>query len=264
MHGAGNDFVVLTEPPDALEPTPGQIRRICNRQVGIGADGLILLSLVPDSPSVRMRFYNCDGSRAGLCGNGLRCAASFAYHQKMVKQKFISFETDSGPLEAEIISQRDVRISLPLTQDFVSYDNVAGFHGFRGVVGVPHFVVPLSEDLNSFDVTSAGKILRNAPEFAPDGVNVDFVKFNGDSDVPIPIRTYERGVEGETLACGTGVTSSAYSLWKFCGALEKLTFLCRSNDRITVEIIANGNIVTKLYLTGPAVTAYHGMAEDLF
>lgn len=258
MHGAGNDFIVVDDTSAERCYSPEFIRAVCHRRTGIGADGFFALRKLPDG-QVRMDFFNCDGSKADLCGNGLRCAASFAYRNHLASGKNISFVTDSGTLHAEIIREDLVRIELPLTEDFAEFNDVCGFRGYKGIVGVPHFVVPV-DDIESIDVETKGREIRYSPVFAPAGVNVDFVqRSGGGADSPLPVRTYERGVEGETLACGTGIASTAYALWKFCSGASKQSFLSRSKEIISVEISANGNIVKGIYLTGPAVVVFTGV-----
>jgi len=260
MHGAGNDFVVIDNTDKKHVFSAQTIRRICDRQRGIGADGLILLS-TENEHTIRMEFFNCDGSSANMCGNGLRCAASFAYRTGMVNSKQIDFHTASGVLTAWIIDENQVKIELPLTEEFVQHDDICGYRAFKGIVGVPHLIVPVP-DLENFEVVSIGSEMRNAPAFSPDGVNVDFIPDKMDFSQPIPVRTYERGVEDETLACGTGIASSAYVLWKFFAAPEKLSFLCRSGDVISIDIPANGSILNRLYLTGPAIIVFTGESGD--
>ena len=140
MHGAGNDFIVVDDTPARRTYSPEQIRKLCRRRTGIGADGLISLQALPDSSAVRMSFFNCDGSRASLCGNGLRCAAAFAGKYGLAEGPFIRFVTDSGILCAELLGNNQVRIELPLTEDFQEYpslpsDEGAGIRmkGYRGV-----------------------------------------------------------------------------------------------------------------------------------
>lgn len=270
MHGAGNDFIVVDDTPARRTYSPEQIRKLCRRRTGIGADGLISLQALPDSSAVQMSFFNCDGSRASLCGNGLRCAAAFAGKYGLAEGPFIRFVTDSGILCAELLGNNQVRIELPLTEDFQEYpslpsDEGAGIRmkGYRGVVGVPHFVLPLP-DVSDIDLPALGRSIRFHRLFAPGGVNVDFVQDPAGlpEGSPLPIRTYERGVEGETLACGTGIASAACALWKFRGSPGKQTFLCRSGDLIQVEITANGSIVNKIHLTGPAAVAFTGECGD--
>ena len=260
MNGAGNDFVVVDCSESAFLFTEDAIRRMCDRRRGIGADGVILLSRsrIPGCAHVVMEFFNCDGSKAELCGNGLRCAALFAYEHGLTREPAITFATGGGELAAEVISRGMVRIELPLTEDFEMHENTGGFTVFKGTVGVPHAVLRM-DGLAHADILRPGRALRNHRAFAPAGVNVDFLEFGHDFSEPVTIRTYERGVEDETLACGTGIASSARVLAKFFHAPADLTFRTRSGDLVRTHL-PDGNSA-RIILTGPAVEVYRGTAS---
>lgn len=260
MSGAGNDFVVVDCSESAYVFTADSIRKICDRRRGIGADGLILLSKsrVPGCVQVVMEFFNCDGSRAELCGNGLRCAGLFAYEHSLSREPSITFATGGGELTAEVIGPDMVRIELPVTEDFESHEHTAGYTVFKGAVGVPHAVVRM-DGLERADILRPGRELRYHAAFAPAGVNVDFLEFGHDFSEPILIRTYERGVEDETLACGTGIASSARVLAKFFHTPADLTFRTRSGDLVRTHL-PEGN-TGRIILTGPAVEVYRGTAS---
>ena len=261
MNGAGNDFVIVDCSESAYAFTPDSIRKICDRRRGIGADGMILLSKsrIPGCGQVVMEFFNCDGSKAELCGNGLRCAALFAYEHGLTRETSITFTTGGGELAAEVISRGMVRIELPVTEEFGKYEHVGGFTVFKGAVGVPHAVLRM-DGLERADILRPGRELRNHETFAPAGVNVDFIEFGHDFSEPIVIRTYERGVEDETLACGTGVASSACVLAKFFQAPPDLTFRTRSGDLIRTHLPGDSAKAGRIILTGPAVEVYRGTA----
>ena len=260
MSGAGNDFVVVDCSESAYAFTADAIRKLCDRRRGIGADGLILLSKsrIPGCNQVVMEFYNCDGSKAELCGNGLRCAALFAYSHRLTRETSITFETGGGELAAEVIGNELVRIELPVTEDFEAHDHTAGYTVFKGAVGVPHAVVRM-DGLECADILRPGRELRCHEAFAPAGVNVDFLEFGHDFSEPVLIRTYERGVEDETLACGTGIASSARVLAKFFHAPADLTFRTRSGDLVRTHLPENNS--ARIILTGPAVEVYRGTAS---
>ncbi len=261
MNGAGNDFVLIFAPP---EGTAASAAALCDRRTGIGADGLILLFPVPGRRNVfRMEFYNNDGSRAGMCGNGLRCAGLFASRISGMEHNL--FLTDSGALTAEVLAgagsrRGQVRIAVLNNQPFRDFGMIGGFHVYFGVAGVPHAVVPVA-DVAALDIVSVGRMLRNHPAFAPDGTNVDFVET---AAPPYRIRTYERGVEDETPACGTGIVSSGLVLHQFFGKDQKVCFLSRSNAELEVEILQDCNILKenemsdRVYLTGPAEESFRG------
>lgn len=197
MHGAGNDFI-LVDDRDGVFPADDHrlMADLCERRTGIGAEGVILVQK-SDVADFRMRFFNPDGTEAELCGNGARCVAAFARRIGAVDSKCMCFETLAGTIDAEIIDGTNVRISMPrpksLKGDFV-------------VAGVPHKIVAV-ENLADTDVEGEGRRIRLSEEFAPDGTNVDFVAYHAPDR--LSMRTYERGVEAESGACGTGACAAA-------------------------------------------------------
>lgn len=208
MSGSGNDFILLDNRRRTLRGTYAALaRRLCHRQFGVGADGLLVLEPDP-SLDFRMVYYNADGSRASMCGNGARCMAYFAHARGAVGRRF-SFRTDAYPVTAEV-RPSDVCITLSKAVDWrplrrvraggKTY-SVAGLH-----TGVPHVVVFVRR-LSRIDVAREGALLRRHRAFGPKGTNVNFVEVTGGRS--LRVRTFERGVEGETLACGTGVAASA-------------------------------------------------------
>ena len=266
MHGAGNDFIVIDQTSSMRKFTPERIRLLCDRRKGIGADGIILLSrggMPADDNLVRMDFFNCDGSRASLCGNGLRCAASFAYKRDLSNGPDVNFLTGSGVLRTKVLSADRVRIELPADPSGFGEGRKAGdYTVYAGKVGVPHGVV-FVEDPDRTDVDGTGRMIRYHEAFAPDGVNVDFLPAEYDLTKPVKIRTYERGVEAETLACGTGAGAAALVLRLRHPEMKKVLLLSRSGDVLEVEFPEEWNILNKMYLTGPAEESFHG-ATDAF
>lgn len=250
MHGAGNDFVVTHDPACPLDKE--SVALICDRKFGIGSDGLIFLS--GEADGIRFQFWNPDGAKAEMCGNGLRCAMEYACNHGLSETKEAVFLTDSGVLSAVRLYPGSIRIRMPQATEPLM-KTVKGYNTYFLKVGVPHAVVEV-EDIENVDVKKIGNRLRYAEEFAPEGTNVDFVEVI-DSD-HLKIRTYERGVEDETLACGTGVTASAVFLMKNMEGCKKKYIFCRSGDEISVEFPENGNILKEIYLTGPAVTVFSG------
>lgn len=265
MHGAGNDFIVtlLTEQTSSF--TPQQIRSLCHRQRGIGADGLILLDLMPDPDGIfQMYFYNNDGSSANACGNGLRCAASYLYAQTSTRQKEFRIHCGTELFHAQIRDEKgeSVSIALPLTEPFVKVDLPEGITVYRGTVGVPHGVVICDGDPQTFPVNEKGRSLRNHPAFAPEGINVDFLFLKGKND-PARIRTYERGVEEETLACGTGCCSAGVVLHEYFNYPEKVSLLCQGKDLIQVDILKDCSKLSsvKMILIGPVKKVFEGNTD---
>ena len=170
----------------------------------------------------------------------------------------MTFLSGNNLLSAEICNDEAsaVKIELLVTEPFVRYELETGESVFKGAVGVPH-VIMLEKDLDALDVVQKGRWLRNHTLFRPAGANVDFVSWEGEGH-PVRIRTYERGVEDETLACGTGCASAAVAGHLFLGFPEKLSILSRGEDIIEVEIIKECNILKGVFLTGPAVAVFEG------
>jgi diaminopimelate epimerase len=239
--------------------------RICDRRRGVGADGLILLSDALNTTIshatfddfLRMDFFNSDGLSAQMCGNGLRCAALFA-STRMNRGRDLLFETDAGELRAQVRSELQVRIELPLRRmpEKISID---GKICFITDTGVPHLVAEV-DNIEDFDVHANGKRLRNHVDLAPNGVNVNFVEFSNKTS-NARIRTFERGVEGETQACGTGAAAAAVCAACFLGVAPPIDFKTAGGDVLTVDFSPKGGIVecgTNLSLTGPAIEVYTG------
>jgi len=208
MSGSGNDFVVIDNRRHALRGNLSRWAKIlCHRQFGVGADGLLLLEK-DKTEDFRMVYYNADGSRADMCGNGARCMAWFAHEQKAVGNVF-RFRTDAYPVGAKVRGAV-VQISLADARDY-RREVVAKVNGktYRPAfvnTGVPHAVLVVPNAYKIF-VSDLGRALRFHKAFGPRGTNVNFVQKIGANK--LRVRTYERGVEGETLACGTGVVASA-------------------------------------------------------
>ena len=206
LSGAGNDFLALVEP--ARPPGKEEIRAWCRRGVSLGADGLFVLSRT--SAGAHVVHHNADGGRSGLCLNGSRCAAQLAFALGWGHADELRLETDSGILGARRIDERTVALELPpiVGAPAPAALEVGGrcYDGWAVEVGVPHLVLPWRTGLGGAPVGELGPALRAHPDLGPAGANVDFVRF---FDRRFEIRTFERGVEAETLACGTGVVAAA-------------------------------------------------------
>ncbi len=212
MQASGNDFILIKNFDGRIPPSEGPelARRLCRRRVSVGADGLILIE-PPKNPrnAFSWRFFNADGSEAEMCGNGGRCAARFAVEEGISGPR-LTFETLAGEIRAEVYGQR-VKVELTPPRD-LRLDLALSLSGESLRVhfvntGVPHAVV-LVEDLEGVAVEELGRKIRFHESFAPAGANVNFVKVLPGGG--LSVRTYERGVEGETLACGTGASAAAY------------------------------------------------------
>ena len=208
LSGAGNDFLALPRVGEVQTPDHDTIRRLGRRGVALGADGLFTLERAVHG--VRMVHFNADGRRGALCLNGSRCAVQLAHHLGWHRDDRLTLLTDAGDLGAHRIDERTVTLELP---DFVSTPEPrrlevegVGWEGWSVSVGVPHFVLPWSSNLGVAPVATLGPLLRSHSDLGPEGANINFVRF-GDADT-FEIRTFERGVEAETLACGTGVVAS--------------------------------------------------------
>jgi diaminopimelate epimerase len=209
MSGSGNDFIIIDNRTKIVDETDLSlfVRNVCHRRRSLGADGVILIE-ESDSADFRWRFYNNDGAEADMCGNGARCAARFAYENRIAGPR-LTFETKAGIVSADV-RERRVRVSMPDPRD-IRHDIVLEICGIPVSVsavhtGVPHAVI-LTDDAGLIPVTELGRRIRYHAAFAPDGVNVNFV--SQDQNGVIYNRTYERGVEEETLACGTGCIACA-------------------------------------------------------
>ena len=206
LSGAGNDFVALVE-PDRL-PTAAEIRAWCRRGVSLGADGVFVLTR--SDGAADMAHFNADGARAELCLNGSRCAARLAFELGWGRDGSIEVRTDAGTLVARRAGGDAIEIELPAIVGEPEPRTLGvdsrHFEGWYLRVGVPHWVLPWTGSLATAPVSELGPVFRAHPDFGPDGANADFVRFV--SDHRIEVRTWERGVEAETLACGTGVVAS--------------------------------------------------------
>lgn len=220
-HGAGNDFLIADGRDIDIDLSAGQIARLCERHTGIGADGVMVLERSSDA-DFRMRYYNSDGSGGMMCGNGGRCIVAFA--ADLGYGSFV-FEAPDGQHVAELENSveafsaepRIVRLKMKDVQGAALYENKTGakFPDVFLDTGTRH-LVHFVEDVGECDVVVTGRSLRYDPRFAPQGVNVNFVRVNDflpDGNLDIDVRTYEKGVEDETLACGTGIVASSMASW---------------------------------------------------
>jgi diaminopimelate epimerase len=208
VSGAGNDFVVLVEPP--VEPSADAIAAYCARAISLGADGLLVLRRQPGG--ARLIHYNADGQRSDFCLNGSRSAAQLAFQLGFAPPSAsLALETDVGVLACRALDAARAEVTLPpgLVEPFrpCLLELAEGsFAGFAGRVGVPHYVLPWPKSLATAPVAELGPRLRRHPDLGPGGANVNFVRWVDEHR--LEIRTFERGVEAETLACGSGVVAA--------------------------------------------------------
>ena len=246
MVASGNDFVVIATPKLLT-----LARKVCDRKYGIGADGLLLLEKSKKA-DIRMRIFNVDGSEAEMCGNGARCTALWA------KSKNLKIETKAGIIESEVVNSnvkikltdpKDIKLGIPirvnnrlLKLDFIN-------------TGVPHAVI-FVEGLEKIEVSALGREIRYHRQFAPAGTNVNFVEVVDNNS--IQVRTYERGVEDETLACGTGSVASALIFALKSGAHEKIKVHTRGGEIIRVYFMLQRNRFSDVWLEGKVSMVFKG------
>lgn len=257
MAGGGNDFVVIDNRGPKIADAAELTRRICTRALSVGADGLILVENSARA-TFRMRYYNSDGGLAAFCANGTRCAARFAFLNVIAGRK-MTIETDAGIVGAEISEGGLVALSLPAPHAFrPQRPVVVGETAVRGssiVVGVPHYVVFLRDDLWAYDIAPMGRAIRTHRDLAPDGgANVNFVSVR-DAHA-IDVRTYERGVEGETLSCGSGVVASAVTSALFGRVKSPVSVLTRSGITLEVSFEIRDGYADEVRLKGDARLIY--------
>jgi diaminopimelate epimerase len=259
MSGSGNDFIVIDNRQHIveLEGIGGFVSRVCRRRMSAGADGLILLE-DSDQADFRWHFYNSDGSRAEMCGNGARCAARFAMLNGIAGDT-LNFETDAGVVDAEIMG-RLVKVKMPDPHHFrreYDLDLETGPLTVCSVnTGVPHAVV-IVEHLDQLDVVRLGRAIRHHPEYAPEGTNANFIcRKSGDG---IAIRTYERGVEDETLACGTGSIAGAIVAAVQLQMPSPIDVHTRSGEYLTISFEHRGDgEFRNIFMKGDARVIYSG------
>jgi diaminopimelate epimerase len=261
MNGAGNDFILIDNRLGEVRLQPAQIVRLCDRHRGVGADGVILLTpCASGRADWAWEFYNSDGSSAEMCGNGARCFARFVARLTGVEREF-RFETRAGIITARFEGQW-VRVSLTdpadmrLRQKIDLSTGPAEIHSIN--TGVPHAVL-FVEDADQAMVGTLGPEIRHHARFAPRGVNVNFVQARGPG--AIRVRTYERGVEGETLACGTGLTASALIAAELRGFKLPVQVQARGGDLLEVGFERRDGQFAGVTLAGPAEFVFEGRIQ---
>jgi len=251
FHGNGNDFVIIDNRSNNISLSKLQIDNLCNRRIGVGADGLILLDKSNDY-DFKMIYYNADGNVGSMCGNGGRCVAAFANMLGIVgaKMKFEAYDgVHEAVVEAETIQSVEWDISLQLA-DVIDV-NVGNNYYFIDT-GSPHYI-EFVDDVAKIDIDRVGKIIRESDTFKPDGTNVNFVELADDN---IIVRTYERGVEEETLSCGTGVTAAAIAASLQNG--KRLISVHTKGGLFTVKFDFYNDKYTNVWLRGPARLVFDG------
>lgn len=265
MSGAGNDFILIEKEAlrDKARLSPRLVSRLCHRRLGIGADGVLALSRGQQRGRPRLAYFNADGSQA-FCGNGARCAAWWMSLAGWTGSRRFSFDSDEGPLEARIAGPELVSIHMPqprqarLGLGLRALGKNLAVHAIN--TGAPHAVVPVGRAaLETLDVHGLGQALRHHPAFKPGGANVNFAAFIPEG---LLLRTYERGVEAETLACGTGATAAALVGFLLGRCRPPVEVGVRSGDRLRVCFTPlGGKEFGEVWLEGPARVVYTGELE---
>jgi len=251
FHGAGNDFVIIDNRDSNIQLSANQIQWLCNRNLGIGADGLILMELSGNG-SLFMRYHNTDGNEASMCGNGGRCAGAWAVTEGITKTS-LTFDASDGKHEAEIEYLHNGLYNVKLTMhDVTDFRELKD--GFFADTGSPHVVKFVGEP-DAVNVLKEGKSIRYDQQFQPGGVNVNFAAIEGDR---IRVRSYERGVEAETLSCGTGVTATAIAAMLKTGSDRSEWTMITRGGTLKVYATFNDSCFEDVVLEGPAQFVFKG------
>ncbi|QPJ64223.1 MAG: diaminopimelate epimerase [Candidatus Nitrohelix vancouverensis] len=262
MSGSGNDFVIIDHRKPFIPDDQKRdfVKRVCARRTSVGADGLIFIE--PSSNAdFRWDFYNDDGSSAEMCGNGGRCAARYAVENKIAGSQ-LSFETVAGVITADVDGST-VKIKLTKPVDHRP-DQSVEVNGETFVIdslntGVPHAII-YTNDIENIDVAGIGRGVRFHSQFAPAGTNVDFVQVNDDGS--LVVRTYERGVEGETLACGTGVVASALLAARKHELTSPISARTRGGETLKVYFQPGNGSFGDVFLEGLASKSFDGVLGE--
>ena len=276
MSGAGNDFIVIdTTKNKGFTLSSKQISKLCDRRIGIGADGLILISNAKKH-DFEMEYFNADGLPGSLCGNGARCAIKFAVQANMLKNGKANFVVSNADYSGELLKNDLVRFDLKspgkIKLNFKIKASNQLIRSNYADTGSPHVVIEIEEilalpkDINSkyrnienVPVYEIGREIRYNKDFAPAGTNVNFIQIKNDV---IHIRTYERGVENETLACGTGSVAAAIIASTQKELKPPIKLITRSGDELIVDFDRVGDRFDKVSLTGPATIVFTGELES--
>jgi len=249
-HGAGNDFIIIDNRETSINPDNKElIEKLCNRHMGIGADGLILIDK-HEVYDFEMKYYNADGREGSMCGNGGRCAVAF-FHKTAGNVTKGSFLAIDG-IHEYFINDNTISVSLRDTRPPILID---GNHFIN--TGSPHYIINVP-NCEGVDVINKGRSIRSSQNFAPDGTNVDFVEYLQEG---IFVRTYERGVENETLSCGTGVTAAAISSKWDKGPGKYKVDIQTLGGEMSVSFKTSTTIISDIYLTGPASFVFAGLID---
>jgi diaminopimelate epimerase len=265
MTGSGNDFVMLDGRFTSPERWPAtRVAALCDRRTGVGADGLVILT--PDAPGrVRMTYWNSDGSRAAMCGNAALCSTRLAVYLELAEPGSLCLLTDAGVVPARCGNDGDgAEIRLPDVEVPAAVAGLDPGEGERwlafGMVGVPHLIVRV-DDIERIDLPRRGRSLRFDRGLGEAGANVNFVAPGLTAGEPWAIRTYERGVEAETLACGTGTVAAAIALAARGEAALPVRFRSRGGPELLVRADLHGSRASEVWLGGQGRLLFRGVWE---
>lgn len=254
FHGTGNDFILIDNRTDIFSATTDQIAALCHRRFGIGADGLMLLNS-SKSYAFEMKYYNSDGREASMCGNGGRCIVALAEMLGIVKQQ-VEFIAPDGLHHAKVVSRyANIWVVNLQMADVNAIHKVKRDYTLN--TGSPHFV-RFVNDVSDYEVFDEGRSIRYFEDYSREGINVNFVSNLGDG---IFVRTYERGVEDETLSCGTGVTAASLAWAKTMDLSRGIVNVHTLGGDLKVAFELADGVYSKVRLEGPAQFVYKGSIE---
>lgn len=252
----GNDFVIINDYDSNIlaDLTQESVRQICDRRFGVGADGLMLI-VKSDIAAFKMVYFNSDGRRSTMCGNGGRCIGHLAHSLGLI-EKLAQFEAVDGMHELEILPNDQVQLSMKDVLEVLETDQ-----SFVLNTGSPHYV-SFRNELKRLNVFEEGQKIRNSAKYKSEGINVNFIEFIDDH---LHVRTYERGVEDETYSCGTGVTASAIAFLHSKNLLKEKNhvLICTKGGELSVRFEYDGTYFTQVSLTGPAKNVFQGTIDLL-
>jgi len=262
MSGSGNDFIIIDNRLNVIDEKDlsNFIVKVCRRKMAVGADGFILVEH-SDKTDFRWRFFNSDGSIAEMCGNGARCVARFAYLNDIAGPT-MSFETLAGIIDAQVIGDR-VKVKMTDPSEFKTNDTIDLKNGPISIssinTGVPHVVI-VTQQIDDAPVVEIGREIRYHKHFSPAGTNVNFTRHI--TDHTIAIRTYERGVEDETLACGTGAVACAIVMAHKMEIGSPINVLTKSGGHLKIYYKETQGKYHDIYLEGDARIIYKAQLWD--
>jgi diaminopimelate epimerase len=262
MNGSGNDFIIIDNRDHAVadEEMPLLVERCCRRRESVGADGVIFVT-ESDRYDFAWRFYNADGGEAEMCGNGGRCVSRFAYLKGFAGPQ-MTFGTLAGPVSATV-DGRMVKVLMPRPSGLSLDVDMKSLPGWLSAdfinTGVPHVVIRV-ESLQNHPVVEEGRAIRYHDRFVPEGTNANFVAITGPDS--LEIRTYERGVEDETLACGTGSIAAALVACTRNLVTSPTRVKTRSGEVLTISFEKNGETIEKVWMEGNTTIVYQGTLHE--